>query len=486
MSELNAQQQVRLEEAVNARTNALQEAVIAADDANRAKSDFLARISHDLRSPLTAIIGYAEMIIAAGRPDAQNGRVIRRSAQHLLGLLNDLIDYARGSAQPNALQVLPIYTSTWLESIAADARAMATKHGNSFDFKVFGNLPLVVEVDAKRLRQVLENVLTNASKFTSHGQIEFHVLVYTEDTSNDQGAQHFLFTVHDSGPGIPAEELARIFEPFHRLKGAEHHEGLGLGLAIAQQWVKRMGGSIEASSVLGQGTTMQVRIALRQASEDSLSHQNQILDEGLPPSLDGHGYRIWIVEDSHIIRSMLCAELGGLGFTVVPIGNGQEALERLNQPETKVPDFILTDLQMPFADGRAVLKAARAKWPEIPVVLLTATHDLERHGDDGFSEILPKPVSLTLLRQSVARLLGLQATGQNPEVDDLRPVMVYPDQKYLDEALLLIRLGAISDLVDWATALAENHPQWSTFAECAKALADRGNLKDLADLCEAA
>jgi CheY-like chemotaxis protein len=183
---------------------------------------------------------------------------------------------------------------------------------------------------------------------------------------------------------------------------------------------------------------------------------------------------------------MLCTELGGLGFTVVPISNGQEALVRLNQPETKVPDFILTDLQMPFADGRAVLKAARAKWPEIPVVLLTATHDLERHGDDGFSEILPKPVSLTLLRQSVARLLGLQATGQNPEVDDLRPVMVYPDQKYLDEALLLIRLGAISDLVDWATALAENHPQWSTFAECAKALADRGNLKDLADLCEAA
>jgi hypothetical protein len=120
------------------------------------------------------------------------------------------------------------------------------------------------------------------------------------------------------------------------------------------------------------------------------------------------------------------------------------------------------------------------------VVLLTATHDWASHGDDGFSEILPKPVSLTLLRQSVARLLGLQTSGQSTDVDTLRPAMVYPDQQYLDEALLLIRMGAISDLVDWASALAQKHAQWSTFADWAQALADRGNLKELAVLCESA
>ncbi len=481
---LNLAQQGHLEEAVRSRTLALQEAVIAADDANRAKSDFLARLSHDLRTPLTAIIGYAEMIIAAGRPDAQNGRIIRRSAQHLLALLNDLIDYARGSAQPNALLVLPVYTAAWLESIATDATALAAKHGNSFEFKIFGKLPLVLEMDAKRLRQVLENLLTNAAKFTSHGHIEFHVTASAEASADDYGPLHFIFTVRDTGLGIPAEELTHIFEPFQRLKGVEHYEGLGLGLAIAQQWVTRMGGSIAATSVLGAGTSIQVRLALQPASEDSLSHQNQILDEGLPPELDGRGYRIWIVEDSHIIRNMLCAELNGLGFTVVPIGNGQEAIERMGQRAVKAPDLILTDLQMPFADGQAVLKMARAKWALIPVVLLTATHDWASHGDSGFSAVLPKPVSLTLLRQSMARLLHLEI--HNQAIDTARPPMVYPEQKYLDEALLLIRMGAISDLVDWATTLAEKHGQWSAFADWAKDLADRGNLKDLAKLCEAA
>lgn len=482
--QVNQAQQAQLAQAVRTRTQALQEAVIAADDANRAKSDFLARISHDLRTPLTAIIGYSEMIISAGRPDAQSGRIIRRSAQHLLALLNDLIDYARGSAQPNALQVLPIYISTWLENIANDAEAMAAKSGNSFEFKVFGELPQVIEVDAKRLRQVLENLLTNAAKFTSNGRIEFHVSVSAEALADERGPLDFIFTVRDTGPGIPADELAHIFEPFQRLKGAEHHEGIGLGLAIAQQWVRRMGGSIKASSVVGEGTTLQVRLSLQPSSEDALSHQNQIVDEGLLRELDGQGCLIWVVEDSDIIRSMLCAELDGLGFAVVPLANGQEAMDLMTQSDRKRPDLILSDLQMPFASGKAVLKMARAQWPEIPVVLLTASHDWKSHGDAGFSAVLPKPVSLGQLRQTLARLLHLGNPLQAAE--DLAQAMALPEQKYLDQALLLIRMGAISDLVDWATALAENHAQWRVFAETAKVLADRGNLKALAELCKTA
>jgi CheY-like chemotaxis protein len=422
------------------------------------------------------------MIIAAGRPDARSGRIIRRSAQHLLALLNDLIDYARGSAQPNALQLIPVYTSACLKSIAADGEALAVKSGNSFEFKVFGKLPPVIEVDAKRLRQVLENLLANAAKFTQNGHIEFHVTVSSSAYVGENVPLDFIFTVRDTGPGIPADELVHVFEPFQRLKGTEHYEGLGLGLAIAQQWVKRMGGAIEASSVVSEGTSMQVRLALTRASEDALSHQNQILDEGLPPDLDGHGRRIWVVEDSHIIRSMLCTELVSLGFVAVPIANGQEAIDRMSQPDVKEPDLILTDLQMPFANGYAVLKGALVKWPAIPVVLLTATPDSAGNDTDQFSAVLSKPVSLTLLRQLLARLLELEIYQHSEDV--MPPVMAYPEQKYLDEALSLIRMGAISDLVDWATALAVEHVHWSTFAKHAKELADRGNLKALEELCE--
>ena len=169
------EEQARLEDAVRTRTEALQSAVIVANEANRAKSDFLARVSHDLRTPLTAIMGYAEIIMCAGRQDASSGRIIRRSAQHLLALLNDLIDYARGGAQPNALQPLPVYTVALFESIATDGAVLAKKQGNRFDFRLSGTLPPIVEVDAKRLRQILENLISNAAKFTSNGRIEFHV-----------------------------------------------------------------------------------------------------------------------------------------------------------------------------------------------------------------------------------------------------------------------------------------------------------------------
>jgi CheY-like chemotaxis protein len=190
------------------------------------------------------------------------------------------------------------------------------------------------------------------------------------------------------------------------------------------------------------------------------------------------------VEDSHIIRNMLCTELLGLGFVAVPIANGQEAIDRISLAEVKQPDLILTDLQMPFANGHAVLRGARVKWPDMPVVLLTATPDLASNNNAGFSAVLPKPVSLTLLRQSLARLLELEIAL--PDDEALPVAMAYPDQQYLDQALTLIRMGAISDLVDWATALAEKHGQWSTFAQWAKDLADRGNLKDLTELCETA
>ena len=184
--------------AIDSRTRALQCALIAADEASCAKSDFLARVSHDLRAPLTAILRYADLIIGSGGRPGEHGRIIRRSAQHLL------------------------------------------------------------------------NLLDNAAKFTRDGHIRLSVQCQDEQPAGDAVA--ITFVVEDNGPGIAAGELEHIFEPFHRLKATESHEGLGLGLAISKQWVERMGGRIRAESTLWYGTRLSVSLSIKHASEDALSH----------------------------------------------------------------------------------------------------------------------------------------------------------------------------------------------------------------------
>ncbi len=473
-------EQARLEAAIENRTRALQDALIAADDANRAKSDFLARVSHDLRAPLTAILGYAEIIIGSGSGQADNGRIIRRSAQHLLGLLNDLIDYARGGDQPNALQPLPIYAPSLFQSIAAEGESLALRNQNRFEYQVDCDLPAVIEVDEKRLRQILINLLDNAAKFTRHGHIRFSVRCRNEDNSDE--SLPIVFMIEDDGPGMSPSELAHIFEPFRRLTAAESHEGLGLGLAITKQWVDCMNGRIEVESAPGQGTRMRVTVEVKPASEDALSYPYQTCREENLPELDGSGLTVWVVEDSHEIRNLLCVELRSQGFAALPIANGQDALVLLESPDTHEPDLVLTDLRMPFASGEEVLAGVRKKAPGLPVVVVTATPDAVSPEATGFSAILSKPISLLLLRQTLAKLLNLPWVS--PALTPEQSALVYPDESRLADALILIRMGAISDLIDWAISLADENPAWSDFAAQARRLAEHGEMTKLLQLCE--
>lgn len=481
----------RLELAVHERTQALQDALIASNEASRAKMEFLGQVSHDLRSPLTAIIGYADMIIAAGRRDAENARIIRRSARHLLGLLNDLIDYVRAS-QPGMLQLAPVYTSAMLNGIAAEGRALAEKNGNVFEFKAAATLPLVIAADAKRLRQVMENLLSNAAKFTRGGYVQFHVGLEAGPRAGGPADPtcHFVFTVRDTGPGIPAQALRNIFEPFQRLKSTEHHEGLGLGLSIAHQWVARMGGRIEAASQVGHGTTMRVHLPLALSSEESLAEDQRMEDDGVLPQLDGGGRVVWIVEDSKVIRQMLNEELERVGFHVVAFGGGRAALEQIRAEDQQPPDLILTDLQMPHADGRDVLAHARRRWPGLPVVLLTAALEPPAAEEDGFTVVMTKPLSMSKLRQTVGQLLGLcaQASGMAtlpmPVPPREAPPAWRPDEAMLQRGRELLRMCAVSDLVDWAEDLARQDPAAHAFAAKARALAERTDLKALAQLLD--
>lgn len=411
-----------LEAQVNIRTAELQSALLAANEAGRAKTEFLGRVSHDLRTPLTAIIGYAQLMQADESGQQRRAGIIAKSAQHMLTLINDLIEYARG-ASSDQLKLAPTYLHGSLDAVAQESRTLAESQGNRFELVLAGSLPNVVMIDGTRLRQVLMNLLQNANRYTQEGQITLRVEAIGAPGNADQQSLNLRFQVEDTGCGIPASDLPHVLNPFFRSsrQPASGPKGLGLGLSIVDTWVKRMHGSVSLHSAEGQGTVVSVTIPTRTASEQDMSLPQMVEGQELTPTLDGGGRRIWVVEDTVEIRDLLCEELRRCGFEVVLIATGQEFINRLKLIGVTPPSLILTDYQMPGADGGDVLQAARAQWPGVPVVLLSATQQtmesLGKAASAGFDASLTKPVNLLDLRSTLARVLGLHPGGAGNPTD---------------------------------------------------------------------
>lgn len=411
---LTAQQieQERLTQAVRSRSTALRQAAVAADEAARAKGELLARVGHDLRAPLTAIMGYAARLEEAEGAIRQRALAIGRSAREMLALINGLLEYARIGVQPGALLPQPLYLGAFLRSVAAQASELAAHHGNRFEFRLEGDLPDVVTLDAKRLRQVLMQLLHNAAEFTRQGRIELVVQTRAAEQADPEALPQLIITVRDDGPGIVADQLPTLFQPFQRLGAGQSHQGVGLGLAIAHQWVVRMGGSLKAISAQDRGTTMRIWLPVEPADETAIAVRHLVRQDSRLPELRAEGRRLWLVDDSPAVRELLLAELTGLGFSVTTLADGREALERLSAPQQQAPDLLLTDFSMPGGDGLAVLRLARARWPELPVLLLTSAPEVLAGKEHGFSAVLAKPVSLAELRLTLAHQLGLTVEGE--------------------------------------------------------------------------
>ncbi len=474
----------RLDQAVTERTQALQAALIQADEAGRVRQDFLARISHDLRTPLTSIIGFADLIQAGGRDDAPRGAIIRRSADHMLGMVNDLIDYAAG-AGGQALRVSPEYVHALLDAVAKESAPIAARQNNQFLLRVSASVPAVLDMDGKRVRQVLSNLIDNAAKFTRGGVLTL-TADYTEPGAGEASGQ-LVLSVRDTGCGIAPQDRQRIFEPFQRLASADNQPGVGLGLPIVQQWVQRMDGSIVVESGVGQGTLVSVSLPVRKMDESRISHHYIAAAPHVLPTLDGSGKLLWLAEDTPEIREFLVEELASMGFDVDSESDGRGIVARIQASDARRPDLILTDHRMEGADGAAVLAAARARWPDLPVVAVSATpHDTLAVDGARYDASLLKPISLVELRHVLGRLLHLPV---NQTANDAEPAPVQTPRLSgadLAQVQRLLDSGAISDLIDWARALQARDAAFRDLGEQFRRLARQGDIAGIRALCERA
>ncbi len=403
--ETSQQTQLLLAEiAAHKRTDAqLAQAKQVAEAANLAKSRFVVGISHELRSPLNAILGYAQLLeidptIPPHRRDAL--KVIRRSGEHLSVLIEGLLDIAKIEAGRIEIERREIRLPEFLAQIADMFRYQAAEKGIGFAFECPADLPDIVFTDPTRLRQILINLLSNAIKFTQSGEVRLTVKV---------PGQVAEFEIADTGPGIPPEHLARIFEPFERIMPREGAAppGIGLGLTITKLLAQILGGEISVASVPGQGSRFTVRLMLSHRTRGGL------IAEPIAPAITGYQgarRRLMVTDDNATHRALLEDVLIPLGFEVISAPDAESCLRLAGQISV---DLFLLDLTMPDYDGVALAQALRAGGhAETPIILITADAGTAARlrADGPFDAVLTKPLDLRLLREAIGQRLDLQWT----------------------------------------------------------------------------
>jgi signal transduction histidine kinase/CheY-like chemotaxis protein len=398
-----------LEQQVEDRTRDLTEALSRAETATQAKSVFLATMSHELRTPMNGVLGMAHLLRDSHLSNSQQGYVdvIVSSGELLLSLINDVLDFSKIEAGRLELEVLPFDPRAAINSVADLLRFRATEKRLALLVDIAPEVPAVLRGDDMRLRQVLLNLVSNAIKFTAAGRIQ--ISLYTTGCV-DPGLIGLRLTVTDTGPGIAADRLEAIFEPFeqHSPSVAREHGGTGLGLAISRRIATVMGGSLTVESEIGQGASFRLQwMAMRAQpvpgeSPASLPSPVPRTDE-LPA-----GFRVLVAEDNAVNQMLLCAMLERLGCQPDLVHDGLQALDRLRH---QAYDLVLMDLRMPELDGLSATRQLR-QMPldtQPKVIAITANvfaEDRLACFDAGMDGFLPKPFTLESLRDTIWALIG--------------------------------------------------------------------------------
>ncbi len=382
-------------------SEALQQAVVAADAANRAKSEFLANMSHELRTPLNAILGFTQIMSrdkSILNEHQQNVEIINRAGEHLLNLINDILEMSKIEAGRTTLNVTSFDLFALLENLQEMLHFRADSKGLQLVFECDPTLKRYIQTDSSKLRQVLLNLLGNAIKFTKTGSITLKVKLDIDEpelTAENLGnssqlhdsqtdkpeaaaenlpegseyqpeipSQFLVFDVIDTGAGISSEEMNLLFEAFGQTEtGRKSQQGTGLGLAISRKYIKLMGGDISVTSIIGMGSTFSFYIPVElSCAQEITPTTNYRQVTGLASQQPE--YRILVVDDANESRLLLVKSLSSLGFVVREAINGAEAVTIW---ESWKPDLILMDIRMPVLDGYEATRIIKNKQNQLQV-----------------------------------------------------------------------------------------------------------------------
>ncbi|MGE5657608.1 MAG: PAS domain S-box protein [Actinomycetota bacterium] len=400
---------------------ALRQAMEAAEAANLAKSIFLANMSHELRTPLNVILGFAQVMThdSCLTPNQQEDlQTIRRSGDHLLSLIDDVLDLSKIEAGHCTVEESSFDLITLLHSLRNMFAERASSKGLDLIFEIAPDVPRFIFADAQKLRQVLLNLLSNAIKFTKQGSIRLQVSNKAASTEAAPTTQTILqFVMADTGVGIASEELNTIFDAFVQAQaGKRSTSGTGLGLTISRKLLELMGGEIAVRSTPGQGSTFSFTLPVTLSSGVNITPEpNDRLVIGLAPS-QPH-YRILVVDDHAENRLLMVRLLTQLGLEVKEASNGQEAV---NLWQEWLPDLIWMDLRMPVLDGYEATQQIRARAGGHNCVIIALTAQVsqrDRALAAGCNDYISKPFREQTLFLKMSEYLGLKYLYEEEEMD---------------------------------------------------------------------
>ncbi|MEJ6000372.1 ATP-binding protein [Paucibacter soli] len=385
------------------------QALQSAEHSSTSKSRFVAVMSHEIRTPLNGILGMTQLL-ERSKLDAQQREqvdIVRRSGRHLLTLVNDILDLARIESGKLVVEAHALELAEAVDDVCRLLAQTAKEKGLAFDCRLAPGLPRLIMGDAPRIKQVLHNLIGNAIKFTERGSVSVEV-----STVLDMRAGTLLHVaVRDTGAGIPADQMERVFAPFEQADNTRprQHEGSGLGLTISRELARAMGGDLRCASLPGQGSVFEFTLPLRAGPMAPVPPAPPPLAGSLPlPALRG---RVLLVDDSAVNLLVASTMLERCGLTVDQAENGREALQRM---QATAYDLVLMDCQMPGMNGFEATQAWRqheareALATRTPIVALTASavnSDRQRCLECGMDDYLVKPFEMDDLTTLVQRYL---------------------------------------------------------------------------------